>query len=155
MLVLYLLVLGVPLSNYRRMTVDVKFLLAGHPCLFLCRKFRVKGLHSYRVFAAIRGGARNVHPVFSVQHTGNKLTDQKSSGEVSGNEKAYIFLFFAYETSAHIVAGVTKVDIYIVGEKEVTTLGGENMTRAEFENLQKTWTKSDIVINVTEYDYDY
>ena len=78
------------LSDYRGMTVDIEFLLAGHPCFFFRGKACVEGLHRSGVFTAICGIAGDVHPLFAVQNTGNKLADQKCRREITGNDKADI-----------------------------------------------------------------
>ena len=72
------------LADYGRMTIDVEFLLAGHPFLFLGWKCVVEGFHSGGVLAAIGGGTENVQPLSAVQRTGDKLTNQKRWWEVSG-----------------------------------------------------------------------
>ena len=102
------------LSDYRGMAVDIEFLLAGHPCLFFRGKACVEGLYRSGVFAAICGGAGDVHPLFAVENAGNKFADKKCRGEITGNDKADILLFAADESAADIVAGIAEIDVYII-----------------------------------------
>ena len=96
------------------MTVDVEFLLAGHPFLFLAWKCSIEGFHGGGILAAIRRGAGDVHPVFAFQRTGNQLCHQQRSGEIAGNDKADILLFAADKSAADIVARISKIDVHIV-----------------------------------------
>ena len=82
------------------MTIDVEFLLARHPFLFLWRESSVEGFHSGGVLAAIGGGRRDIHPLSAVQRTGDKLADKKRCGEVAVYHKADILLFAADKATA-------------------------------------------------------
>ena len=41
-------------------------------------------------------------------------TVKKSRREITGDDEAHILLFAADEATAHIVAGIAKVDVYII-----------------------------------------
>ena len=70
------------LSYYRRMTINVEFLLARHPLLFLWRKSCIKCLDRGNVLTAVCGGGGDIHPLFAVQHVRNKLANEKRRREV-------------------------------------------------------------------------
>ena len=65
------------------MTIDIEFLLAWHPLLFLGWKGGVECLNCGGIVAAIGGGTGDVHPLFAAKCTGNKLTDKKCRREVT------------------------------------------------------------------------
>ena len=96
------------------MTIDIELFLARHPFLFFGREGGVESLDSGGVLAAISGGTGNVHPLFAVQHTGNKLADEKCRREVAVHHKADILLFAADKAATDIVARIAEVDIQIV-----------------------------------------
>ena len=64
------------------MTIDVEFLLAGHPLLFLGRKCGVEGVNCDNVLTAIGGSGGYIHPFLAVQHVRNKLANEKRRREV-------------------------------------------------------------------------
>ena len=102
------------LSDYRRMTIDIELFLAWHP-LFLFRwESGVKGFDSICVLTAVGGGGGNIHPLFAVKHSGNKLCHKQSCGEVAGGDKADVLLFAAYETAADVVSGIAEINVHIV-----------------------------------------
>jgi len=48
-----------------------------------------------------------------------------------------------------------KVEIYIAGETEVIIYGEDKtITRAEYEEIKKTWTDKDIIIDVAGEEYE-
>jgi len=96
------------------MAIDIEFLLARHPFLFLGWKCSVEGFHGGGVLAAIGGGTGNVHPLSAVKCAGNKLTDKKRRGEVAVHHKADILLFAADKATADVVARIAKVDVHII-----------------------------------------
>ena len=93
------------LSDYRRMTIDIELLLAGHPLLFLGRKSQIEGFNCGCILTAIGGGAGDIHPLFAIEYTGDKLTDKKRRREVTVYHKTDILLFTTYKPSGDIVAG--------------------------------------------------
>ena len=72
------------------MAIDIEFLLAGHPFLFLGREGGIEGFHGGGIFTAIRRGTGDVHPVFTFQRPGNQFCHQQRSGEIAGNDKNYL-----------------------------------------------------------------
>ena len=96
------------------MTIDVEFLLARHPLLFLWWKCRIEGFHGGNVLAAIRGSGRNIHPFFAVQHVWNKLTNKECRWEVAFTNKAHVLLFAAHKSTADVVPRIAEVDIHVV-----------------------------------------
>ena len=60
------------------MTIDIEFLLARHPLLFLRWKSRIECLNRGGIFAAIGGSTCDIHPVFARQSTGDQLCHQQS-----------------------------------------------------------------------------
>ncbi len=55
------------LSYNRRITVDIEFLLARHPYLFLWRKCRIECLNSGGILTAVGGSRGDVHPLSAVK----------------------------------------------------------------------------------------
>ena len=96
------------------MAVDVKLFLAWHPFLLLWLEGLVKSLNCGSVLTAVGGGTRNIHPLSAVKSTGNKFADKKCRREVAVNNKADIFPFTAYKTSADIITRIAEIDIHIV-----------------------------------------
>lgn len=102
------------LSCYRRMTIDVEFLLARHPLLFLGRKSRIKCLNSSCILTAIGGSRRNKHPLFAVKHVWNKLANEQCRWEVAVHNKTYVLLFAAHEAATDVVARIAEDDVHVI-----------------------------------------
>ena len=96
------------------MTVDVELLLAWHPRLILLRESCVEGFYRGSVLTAIGGSGGNIHPFLTVEYTGNKLAYEKRGWEVAIHDKADVLSFAAYKAAADVVAGVPKIDVYVV-----------------------------------------
>lgn len=96
------------------MTIDVEFLLARHPLLFLCWKSGVECFDCIDILTAIGGGTGDIHPFSAVKCAGNKLTDKKCRWEVTVRDKTNIFLFATNKPTADIVARIAEVNVHII-----------------------------------------
>ena len=103
------------LSDYRRMTIDIEFLLARHPLLFFGWECRIKGFDSSSVLTAIGDGGRNIHPLFAVKSARYKLADEKCCWEVAVTNKAHVLLFTAYKSTTNVVARIAELLPLIFG----------------------------------------
>jgi len=96
------------------MTIDIELLLAWHPLFFLGWKRGVEDFHGGDVLTAIGGSRRDMHPLLTVQHSGDKLAHEKGSRKVAVYHKADVFLLAAHKPTTDVVAGIAEVDVHIV-----------------------------------------
>ena len=82
------------------MTIDIELLLAWHPFLFLWWECGIERFHCSDVLTAIGGGRRNIHPLFVVESTRDKLADKKCSREITVYDIADVLLFAAHESTS-------------------------------------------------------
>ena len=81
------------LSDYRRMTIDIEFLLAWHPLLFFRWECRVERFNSGSILTAVGGGRWNVHPLFAVKRIRYKLRNEQGCRKVAFSDKAHTEIF--------------------------------------------------------------
>ena len=102
---------GLPVDH--GMAVDVEFLLAWLPALYLGRELSVKALQSLFIVAGLIHIAGAVEPFPAVKSSFLKLLYQQSGREYI-TLKAYIVLFAALVASCDIVVRISEVDDRIV-----------------------------------------
>ena len=123
------------LSHHRRVAIDIKFLLAGHPFLFFGWEGGVELGDGGFIIATIGGGGGDVHPLFAVKYVRHKFADEECRWIVTVHNKAYVLFLATHKSAAYVVSGVAKVDVHVVAHLSCDFKGMFNEKLAESLSL--------------------